>query len=303
MAGDIRVGISGWRYEPWRGHWYPDDLVQRRELEYTAGKLDAVEVNGTFYSLQRPDSFRAWRDETPDDFRFAIKGGRFITHIKRLNIEPDTLGNFFAQGLLALGPKLGPVLWQVPPTLKFDAERVERFLAMLPSDTHQLADLASRHDGKLRHGAVTQADAKRPVRHVMEVRHASFRDEAFVKLLRRYRVGLVLAETPGHWEWAEDVTCPVVYLRMHGSEQMYEGSYGQAALRRLARRLRTWAGGGEPAKPDRIADLAARKRKGRQVWCFFDNTMKRQAPFDALQMRKHLKLEPRGGTLPEPPGL
>ena len=144
-----RVGISGWRYAGWRGDFYPPGLVQRRELEYAASRLTSIEVNGSFYSLQRPTSYAAWRAETPDDFVFAVKGPRYVTHLKRLSDVGTALANFFASGVLGLGPKLGPVLWQLPENLTFDADVLDAFLARLPRTTGAAAELACRHDDKV----------------------------------------------------------------------------------------------------------------------------------------------------------
>src|SRR6201987_1551004 len=142
--GDIRIGISGWRYKGWRGVFYPEDLPQKRELEYASRIFRSIEINGTFYSLQRPESFARWAEATPEDFVFAVKGPRYITHMRRL-LEPRApLANFLASGVLRLGPKLGPVLWQLPPSFRFDKARLEAFFALLPRDTAAAARLA-RH--------------------------------------------------------------------------------------------------------------------------------------------------------------
>src|SRR5688572_20880076 len=142
----VRIGISGWRYPRWRGVFYPKGLPQRRELEYAGSQFPTVEINGTFYSLQRPESFACWHDATPDDFVFAVKGPYFVTHHLRLANAERALGNFFASGLLALGTKLGPFLWQLPPNFRYDEERIDAFLAQLPRDTDAAAHLARRRD-------------------------------------------------------------------------------------------------------------------------------------------------------------
>ena len=172
----VRVGTSGWRYPPWRGVFYPPGLPQRLELAHLAGLMNSVELNGSFYSLQRPESYRAWAAETPDDFVFAVKGSRYITHLKQLRDVRIPLANFLASGLLALGPKLGPVLWQLPPRLRFDAARIDEFLTLLPRSTGAAAQLAGEHDERLDGRAETTTDADRPLRHALEVRHESFRD-------------------------------------------------------------------------------------------------------------------------------
>src|SRR4051794_6939544 len=175
----VRIGISGWRYAGWRGDFYPAGLPQRRELEYAAQRLTSIEINGSFYSLQRPESYRRWRSEVPEGFVFAVKGGRFITHLKRLRDVEAPLANFFASGVLALGPTLGPVLWQLPERLRFDAELVGGFLDLLPRTTGEAAQLARRHDGRLPEDRVlTEAEEDRALRHVLEFRHPSFADPA-----------------------------------------------------------------------------------------------------------------------------
>lgn len=194
-----RVGTSGWRYPPWRGTFYPRGLAQRRELEHLSRQLNSIEINGSFYSLQRPESYRAWAAETPDDFLFAVKGGRFITHLKQLRDVEAPLANFLASGVLALGPKLGPLLWQLPPRLRFDPRRIEKFLALLPRTTGAAAELATQHDERLDGRAHTETDADRPLRHALEARHPSFCTPAFVELLRDRDVALVVADTAGTW--------------------------------------------------------------------------------------------------------
>src|SRR5688500_1449800 len=186
----LRIGISGWTYAGWRGVFYPSGLAQKRELEYASRQFNSIEINGTFYSLQRPSSFALWYDQTPGRFQFAIKGSRFITHMKKLKDVETPLANFFASGLLCLKEKLGPLLWQLPPVLAFDPDRIENFFKLLPHTTRDAAKLAKRHDQRLEGRSWTKADADRPVRHTMEVRHESFRDERFVRLLRKYRVAL-----------------------------------------------------------------------------------------------------------------
>ncbi|MDQ3384037.1 MAG: DUF72 domain-containing protein [Actinomycetota bacterium] len=269
----IRVGISGWRYPPWRGQFYPRGLPQRRELEYAAGLLSTIEINGSFYALQRPESYRSWAEQTPDDFVFSVKGGRFITHMKRL-AEPETgLANFFASGVLALGPKLGPVLWQLPPTFGFDAERLAAFFQALPRTTSQAADLAARHDHRLDGRALTETDADRPVRHAMEVRHTSFEDQAFVDLLREHDIALVVADTAGKYPRLQEVTSDLIYVRLHGDTELYVSGYDEQALDRWAARIRDWS---------QRAD----------VFVYFDNDAKVRAPVDAMALADRLGVAP-----------
>src|SRR6266480_1800491 len=217
----LRIGISGWTYVPWRGTFYPKDLPQKKELFYASRQLNSIEINGSFYSLQTPGSYRKWYDETPEGFVFSIKGGRFITHMKRLRNVRPALANFFASGVLALHEKLGPILWQLPPSMKFDAALLQSFFDLLPRDTKQAAALARRHDDRLKTRAFMTIDANRPVRHSLEVRHETFKDPAFIKLLRANNIALVVADTAGKWPYMEDVTADFVYCRLHGDEELY----------------------------------------------------------------------------------
>ncbi|WP_029289589.1 DUF72 domain-containing protein [Cellulomonas sp. HZM] len=275
------VGISGWRYAPWRGVFYPRGLRQADELAYAAAHVTSIEVNGTFYALQRPASFVSWTEQVPTGFVMSVKGPRFVTHMKKLADVEVPLANFFASGVLALGDHLGPVLWQLPPTLGFDAERLADFLRLLPRTTTQAAALSQRHDERLDGRAWTTTDADRRVRHVVEVRHDSFRTPAFVELLREHDVGLVVADTAGRWPLMEDVTSDVVYVRLHGDSELYTSGYDDAALDRWADRVRAWAAGGEPDDTRRVGP-AATHAHARDVHVYFDNDVKVRAPADAM---------------------
>jgi uncharacterized protein YecE (DUF72 family) len=265
------VGTSGWLYPPWRGVFYPPKMPHRRELEYLSGQLNSVEINGTFYSLQRPDSFRRWYAETPADFRFAVKGARFITHMKKLSDVETPLANFFASGVLALRDKLGPILWQLPPNLGFDAQRLRDFFALLPRSTGEAAWLARRHDERLTDRSLTDTDADRPLRHALEVRHKSFEVAAFPDLLREEHVALVVADTAGRWPLLREVTSDLVYVRLHGDVELYTSGYTDEALERWAAEMRSW--------------LAA----GLDVQVHFDNDVKVHAPFDAISLAQKLR--------------
>ena len=286
-GGRIRIGISGWRYPGWRGGFYPEGLRQKDELAYAGRQFDTIEINGTHYSLQRPESFARWREETPEGFVFAVKGSRFITHMKRLRDIEAPLANFFAQGLLRLGPKLGPILWQFPPRFRFDAERLDAFFRLLPRRTDAAAVLAGRHDHRLAGRAWTTADRVRPLRHAVEIRHPSFLDAAFVRLLRHHDIALVFADAVD-WPYAEDVTAGFLYLRLHGSEELYASGYSGEALDRWAARIHAWSMGGQPADA-RLIDPASRpRRRRRDVYVYFDNDAKVRAPFDAQALRRRL---------------
>lgn len=282
----VRIGTSGWIYPPWRGVFYPEGLVQRRELSYLAERLDTVEINGSFYSLQRASSYRTWAERTPADFVFAVKGGRFITHMKKLRGVEEGLANFFASGLLALGPKLGPVLWQLPPILGYDPERIEGFLRLLPRTTGEAAALATGHTSKVPDPATT-VDAVRPLRHAMEVRHPSFRDPRFVAQLRRHGVALVVADTAGTFVRLDDVTADLVYVRLHGDTELYASGYTPDALAGWAERIRAWAAGEAPVTADTVApdEPPPSAPQGRDVVVYFDNDIKVHAPYDAMALR------------------
>ncbi|HEX4332476.1 MAG TPA: DUF72 domain-containing protein [Usitatibacter sp.] len=266
----IRIGISGWRYEGWRGVFYPEGLVQRRELEYAASRFSTVEISGTFYSLQRPECFEAWRRDTPDGFVFAVKGSRFITHMKKLRDIEVPLANFLASGIFNLREKLGPFLWQFPPNFRFDAARLEAFFELLPRDTQSALSLARRRDYRLKGRARLAFDANRKIRHAVEIRHESFRDPAFVRLLRRHGIALVIADTAGKWPLMEEVTADFVYMRLHGDKELYASGYSPKALERWAARIRSYA----PL----------------DAYCYFDNDAKVHAPFDAEGLMARLGL-------------
>ena len=288
MPGRVRIGISGWNYKPWRSVFYPVKLPHKQELAYAASLFPSIEINGTFYSLQRPSSFERWAEETPDDFIFSVKGGRFITHMKRLRNVEQPLANFFASGLLALGGKLGPILWQFPPNFIFNAELIEQFFQLLPNDTHAAATLAARHDERLNGRTYLEAGKRLPMRHTMEVRHPSFHTPEFVALLRRYNVALVCADTV-EWPRLMDVTADFAYCRLHGSEVLYTSGYDDAALDIWAARVATWACGGEVNDGDKASPKPARKRAIRDVFVYFDNDVKVFAPNDAQALA--LKVE------------
>ena len=286
----IRIGISGWRYEGWRGNFYPEGLPQRRELEYAASLLPTIEINGSFYSLQRPEYFDEWYRGTPSQFVFSVKGGRYITHVRRLRDVEAPLANFYASGMFNLREKLGPCLWQFPPSMKYDAERFETFLAMLPRDTEAALDMARRHSDWMKERVHLAIDANRPLRHAIEVRHESFVDESFIEMLRRHNVAWVVADAAGKWPYKEDVTADFIYIRLHGETELYASGYDDASLDRWATRIRAWADGGEPNDANRIGKTAA-PAGHRDVYCYFDNDYKVRAPFDAQTLMRKLDVK------------
>jgi uncharacterized protein YecE (DUF72 family) len=296
-VGAISIGISGWRYVGWRGTFYPRGLAQRRELEYASRMLPTIEINGSFYSLQRPVSYERWYRETPEDFLFAVKGPRYLTHMLKLREPEKPLANFFASGLFNLRHKLGPILWQLPPNLGFHPERLEPFFQLLPRDTEAALALARRRDARMKGRSRLAIDARRPLRHAIEVRHESFVDPAFVALLRRYSIALVVADTAGKWPYREDVTADFVYLRLHGDKVLYASGYGDAALARWAQRIGRWSEGSEPEDAQRISPVPPARRKSRDVVCYFDNDIKVRAPYDARRLIELLGLD----QTPSPP--
>ena len=264
------IGISGWIYQPWRGPFYPPGLPHRQELAFAASRMSSIEINGSFYSLQRPTSYHRWAAETPPGFVFAVKGGRFITHMKKLRDVQTPVANFFGSGVLALEEKLGPLLWQLPPNLPFDADRLTDFFTGLPTSTGEAAYLARRHDDRLAGRAWTGTCEDRPLRHALEVRHDSYRTPAFPQLLRELGVGLVVADTAGRWPQLFDVTADFVYVRLHGSKELYASGYDEDELAVWADRIQGWTGA------------------GLDVFVYFDNDIKVRAPYDAQALQAQL---------------
>jgi uncharacterized protein YecE (DUF72 family) len=300
QVATIRIGISGWRYAPWRGVFYPAGWVQRRELEFASRALSSIELNGSFYALQQPQSYADWYRQTPPDFVFSVKGNRFITHQRRLRDIERPLANFFASGLFNLREKLGPCLWQLPPSLRYERALIADFLRLLPVDTERALALARRRDGWMKGRTRLAVDAHRPLRHAIEVRHPSFVDESFVALLREHNVALVVADTAGKWPYCEEVTADFIYLRLHGDRQLYASGYSDRALARWAKRIRAWSEGNEPADAHRIGTGKPPQRQ-RDAYCYFDNDVKVRAPFDALALSARLGLAEPAVTVPADP--
>ena len=269
-VGRVRVGISGYDYKPWRGKFYPEGLASRHWLRYASSVFDTIELNGTFYSLKSPHVFRRWVSEVPPGFLFAVKGSRFITHNLKLRIAEAARANFYASGVLALGRMTGPILWQLPAMYRFDRERIASFLALLPRDSIAAAKLAEGHDERLRKGALTESDVRVRYRHAFEVRHPSYFTEEFAELLREQDVGFVVADTAGKFPYAETVTSKFVYVRLHGSRQLYTSDYTDEELSIWAERIQRWTA------------------RGLDVYVYFDNDAKVHAPFDAVRLRKRL---------------
>ena len=285
----IRIGISGWRYKPWRGVFYPPELPQRRELEYAAHSFASIELNGSIYSLQSPASWAAWAQQVPRDFVFAVKGPRYVTHMLRLREVHAAMANFLASGVLQLGRHLGPLLWQLPPTMRYEPQVLDAFLGLLPRDTDAALALARQYEPERMRGRIALPDGpNRRLRHALEIRHESFDDPGFIRLLRRHRVALVVSDTPGRFPYAEDVTAGFMYLRLHGDTELYRSGYSDAALDRWAARIRAWADGAEPEDARRFMDAPAPAARRRDVYCYFDNDAKVRAPFDARALYARL---------------
>lgn len=261
------VGVSGWRYARWRGDFYPKGLRQKDELSYLAERHTSAEINGSFYSLQRPSSYETWRDATPEGFVFAVKGGRFITHMKRLRGVEAPLANFLASGVLALGAKLGPVLWQLPERLEFDAGLFEHFLELLPRSTTDAAELAAAHDDKVPdERALTAAVVRQPLLHAVEPRHESFDTPEARAFFADRGVCTVVADSAGKWPAMRDETAGFRYVRLHGESQLYGGGYTERSLDVWADRVRGWLS------------------EGLDAYVYFDNDADGRAPYDAATL-------------------
>jgi uncharacterized protein YecE (DUF72 family) len=265
-----RVGISGWVYPAWRTTFYPKGLAHARELAYAAERLTSIEINGTFYSLQRPSSFERWRDATPDEFVFAVKGPRFITHMKKLADPDPFLANFFASGVLALEAKLGPMLWQLPPTLGFHEQRLVTFFEALPRTTSAAAAVAAQHDERLEGRALTTVSVDQPMRHAMEVRHPTFLEPRFLEVLRAHDIAVVVADSAGRYPALDAITTDFVYVRLHGADELYVSGYPPGSLDGWATRVRRWTD------------------QGLDVYAYFDNDAKVRAPYDAIGLIERL---------------
>jgi uncharacterized protein YecE (DUF72 family) len=267
-AAQIRAGIGGWTYEPWRNNFYPKGLAHSKELAYAAGCLTAIEVNGTYYSTFKPPTFAKWRDETPDGFMFSLKANRFATNRKVLGDAGESIERFTRSGLVELGPKLGPIVWQFMPTKVFDPVDFEAFLKLLPKAV----------DG------VT-------LRHALDVRHDSFMTPAYLKLARKYRCATVFTDSDDYPSFA-DITGSFVYARLMRTQSRVATGYAPKALDRWARAARVWQGGGEPDDVPRLEDIAtkpaAKQGAPRDVFMYFISGAKERAPAAAMALIKKL---------------
>ncbi|MGH6626677.1 MAG: DUF72 domain-containing protein [Burkholderiaceae bacterium] len=265
-ARRIRVGVGGWTYEPWRNNFFPEGLPRSRELHYASRQLTAIEINSTYYSNQKPASFAKWRDETPEGFMFSLKASRYATHRKRLADAGEAIERFVASGISELGDKLGPIVWQFMPSKPFEPEDFEAFLALLPNNVDGLA-----------------------LRHVLDVRHASFKTPDYLKLARQYKCASVFTDADDYPSFA-DLSADFVYARLMRSDAKLKTGYAPKALDRWAEAAKTWAAGGEPDELPRVQDRGQAARP-REVFMFFINGAKERAPAAAMALLKRLAVE------------
>jgi len=285
---EFHIGISGWRYAPWRNNFYPKGLVQRKELYFASRSVNSIEINGSFYALQTPERYDGWYADTPDGFVFSVKAPRYITHIRRLNDVEEPIANFFASGVLQLKEKLGAILWQFPPSFKFNEEQFRQFLQLLPKTTGEALKNTQKYhpDFKLpAHSAKTTR-----LRHAVEIRNQSFIDPTFIKLLRKYNVAFVIADTARRWPYAEDITSDFVYMRLHGDTELYRSGYSKSAIEHWYKRIKAWSRGSHP-KDAKLIGKRVRLHESLDVFCYFDNTDKLWAPQDARQLSALLGID------------
>jgi uncharacterized protein YecE (DUF72 family) len=271
-SGTVRTGTAGWVFEPWRGTFFPEGLVQKKELSYAASHLTSIEINATFRANQKPASFARWAGETPEGFQFSIKGPQLVTHIKRLKNCAEPLANFFASGPLALGDRLGPFVWQLPPNLSFDEASFSAFLELLPKDVEGYLALAGKADGA-RQEPYLDAKGVGAIRHAIEPRHASFDTPEVNALLARHNVARVIADTEEHP--ARDLTADFAYCRLQGPARPAAAGYAEADIADWARTMDGW------------------RHEGRDVYAYFVHEDKLHAPANATALRRAL-----GITLP-----
>lgn len=285
--GPIFVGMAGWSFDGWRGTFYPEGLKQKDELIYASRRVRSIEINGTFYSLFKPTSYFSWYEQTPADFNFSIKGPKYITHERRLKEFETPLNNFLASGILALGEKLGCILWQFPPTMPFLPERFEPFFAALPHDMETAARMGAGHSDWLNGRTFLEPKGNHRLRHAVEGRHESFKDPAFVEMARKYGIGIVVGDTAGRWPLIEDLTTDFLYLRLHGDEIKYPDGYTREGLEYWGARFRQWSAGTQPADAALVIPGEA-PAIPRTIFAYFDNDVKETAPLNALSMITHL---------------
>jgi uncharacterized protein YecE (DUF72 family) len=299
MAGKIRIGMSGWTFDGWKGTFYPEGVPKSRELEYASRKVSSIEVNGTFYSLQKPETFSRWHDETPGGFVFSIKAPQYITHVRRLKECDEALATFLASGLFCLKRKLGPILWQFPPNVTLKDDRFQKFLEILPHTLKDASRIAKNHSPKMSDRVQTDGlvEGDYRLRHAFEFRHPSFLRPEFIELLRKHGVALVFAHSGLKSPYAEDLTADFVYARMHGQEERYSEGYAAdpSAISWWGARVKAWSEGGQPADALCVAPAeparASRPGAGKDAFIYFDTEAKEHAPGDAQALARELGLE------------
>lgn len=286
------IGISGWRYAPWRNNFYPKGLVQRKELYFASRTVSSIEINGSFYALQTPERYASWYADTPADFVFSVKAPRYITHIRRLNDVEEPIANFLASGIFELKEKLGPILWQFPPSFKFNEEQFRDFLQLLPRTTTEALKSTRKYhaDFELPQGSTRSLNRSSKLRHAVEIRNKSFVDPIFIKLLRKHGVAFVIADTAGRWPYAEDITSDFVYMRLHGDTELYRSGYSKSAIEHWYKRIKTWSRGSQP-KGAKLIGKNVRLHESLDVFCYFDNTDKLWAPQDASRLSSLLGID------------
>ena len=263
-AQRIRVGVGGWTYEPWRDNFYPKGLPHSRELAYASSKLTSIEINGTYYSTQKRDSFAKWRDETPDDFVFSLKASRYATNRRELGTAGESIERFVRSGIAELGPKLGPIVWQFMPTKRFDPDDFAAFLRLLPAEVEGVG-----------------------LRHVMDVRHDSFKTPEFIDLVRKHRAATVFTDSDEYPSFA-DLTTDFVYARLMRTDVTVSTGYPDAALDGWAHAITTWAQGSEPQGVPLVGGKAA-AAKARDVFVYFISGAKERNPAAAMALIERLR--------------
>lgn len=282
----VEIGISGWTYQGWRGTFYPEHLSHKKELQFASRELPTIEINGTFYSLQRPSSYQNWYEQTPDDFVFAVKANRYITHVKKLNDIEIPMANFFSSGPLVLREKLGPFLWQFPPNMPFDPDKFQKFLELLPRDFSAAAKLA-RKSQLLKERQFHKVEENFKIRHAIEIRNNSFLNPWFIEMLREHNVAIVFADTAGKWPFMEDITADFIYVRLHGDSELYVSGYDGPTLDFWSQRIKLWKSGKEARDRLTITDEKVEPIE-RDVYVYFDNDAKVRAPVDAKDLIQRL---------------
>jgi uncharacterized protein YecE (DUF72 family) len=272
--GELRVGVSGWAYREWKEVFYPKGLARREELAYASAHVNSLEINGTFYSLQTPKTFEKWFDDTPDDFVFALKGSKFITHQKKLLDSEIPLANYFASGVLLLGKKLGPILWQFAPWYRFDRDRILEFLSLLPRETKAAVALAKKNTIKNDARKSTTHVNNAQLRYAFEPRHESFFTGEFAELLRDHHAAMAISDTGGKFPYSESLTSDLVYVRLHGDE-LYKSDYRDSELKEWSKRIKKWRGN------KAVSD----------IYVYFDNTIEGHAIQNAIHLTKQLGIK------------